>query len=281
LNSIPLILTHHHLKFLLSKAAAHCDGETTDQYFTTVADIGYNSTMFKRIIQTGVNLTRVGIHTLAETLKPETPPEAPAPKAPPATKPAASSIAALRANLMRQAGLKHNRSRTSSDEPPVIRKSRIPNLTFTAVGSGKTIELAHLFKPAVLFVSNRENIDAPARWNGEIIQRFYPHSAPIFTANIIVLNEFPLPARPLVKLELRKGYQRIAAQYFADPRAAADWVYILPDWQAEVLASFHLPLRQPLLAVILLNQDAHIHKIIQTPDPMPEIENALNEWLSL
>lgn len=180
---------------------------------------------------------------------------------------------------MRQAGLKHSRSRSSADEPPVILKSRIPNLTFTAVGSGKTIELAHLFKPAILFISNRDNVDAPARWNGEIIQRFYPHSAPIFTANIIVLNEFPLPARPLVKLELRKAYQRIAVQYFSDPRAAADWVHILPDWQAEVLTSFHLPLRRPLLAVILLNQDAHIHKIIQTPDPMPEIEKAINEWL--
>jgi len=235
--------------------------------------------MFKRIIQTGVNLTRVGIHTLAETLKPESPPEAPAPKEALRPKPTASSISSLRANLIRQAGLKHSRSHSFADEPPAILKSRIPNLTFMAVGSGKTIELANLFKPAVLFVSNRDNVDAPARWNGEIIQRFYPHAAPIFTANIIVLNEFPLPTRPLVKRELHKAYQRIASQYFSDPRAAVDWVHILPDWQAEVLASFHLPLQRPLLAVILLNQDARLHKIVQTPDPMPEIEKAINEWL--
>jgi hypothetical protein len=235
--------------------------------------------MFKRIIQTGVNLTRVGIHTLAETLKPESPPEIPVQKEPPPTKPAASSIAALRDNLLRQADLKQSRSRSSADEPPAILKSRILNLTYTAIGSGKSIELAHLFKPAVLFVSNRDNIDAPAHWNGEIIQRFYPHSAPIFTANIIVLNEFPLPARPLVKIELRKGYQRIASQYFNDPRAAGDWVHILPDWQAEVLSTFHLPLRRPLLAVILINPDAHLHKIIQTPDPMPEIEKFISVWL--
>ena len=235
--------------------------------------------MFKRIIQTGVNLTRVGIHTLAETLKPDSPPVASPPKEAPRTKPTASSISALRANLMRQAGLKHASSRSSADETPVILKSRISNLTFTAAGSGKIIELAHLFKPAILFISNRDNVDAPARWNGEIIQRFYPRPAPIFTANIIVLNEYPLPIRPLVKRELRKGYQHIAAQYFTDHRAAADWVYILPDWQAEVLTSFHLPLRRPLLAVILLTHDAHIYKIIQSPDPMPEIENALNDWL--
>lgn len=235
--------------------------------------------MFKRIIQTGVNLTRVGIHTLAETLTPEPPPQAPIRKEAPSAKPAASSISALRANLMRQAGFKHTRSRSSADETPAMLKSRIPNLTFSAVGSGKTIELAHLFKPAVLFISNHDNVDAPARWNGEIINRFYPHTALIFTANIIVLNEFPLPARPIVTRELRKAYQHITAQYFNDPRAAADWVYILPDWQAEVLTCFHLPLRRPLLAVILLNQDALIHKIIQTPDPMPEIENALKEWL--
>lgn len=235
--------------------------------------------MFKRIIETGVNLTRVGIQTLAEALKPAPPPEASQPKEAPHTPPTPSSISALRANLMRQAGLKHGRSHSSADDTPVIQKSRISNLTFTAVGSGKTIELAHLFKPAILFISNRDNVDAPARWNGEIIQRFYPGTSPIFTANIIVLNEFPLATRPIVKLELRKGYQGIANQYFTDPRAAADWVYILPDWQAEVLSTFHLPLQRPLLAVILLTHDAHLYKIIQSPDPMPEIENALNEWL--
>ena len=232
--------------------------------------------MFKRIIQTGVNLTRIGIDTVAKVVSNSTetpPPQKPitsAAEAPPNT-----SISGLKANLLRQANFKHEKILLESvQRRTTARKQRIPDLKFTAVGSNKTIELRKLPKPAVLFISHRENAEQAAALNWELIKP-YDRSLPIFTANIILLNEFPAITHPMVKRQLNKAYHDIIKDYVKDASLAEQIVHLLPDWKAASVDSFHLAQRRPILVAVVMTQYGEIQRVIESVDPLPLIRQEL------
>lgn len=241
--------------------------------------------MFEKLINTGKNLANIGLQTVSQVVQhslgtDEIAEEEKTPRS--SKKPDKPSVFAMKNNLLRQAELKGR-----DFLPDRLKKQReqtgtwIPALRFTAVGSGQTFDLRTLQQPAVLFISHKENAEIAAEWNSQLLGLYYPNQLPLFTANIILLDEIPLLAHPIVRRELRKAYDTIVDRWLKDPEVAARWIHILPDWDADSVHALHLPQRRPILAAVILSPQGRLTATVESPEPLPEIREILNTWVSI
>ena len=241
--------------------------------------------MFEKLINTGKNLANIGLqtvhHAVRQTLRADetTHDEGSAESTRKSEKP---SVFAMKSNLLRQAELKGQ-----GFLPDRLKKRKehqgtwIPALRFTAIGSGLTFDLRTLQQPAVLFISHKENAEIAAQWNSQLLGLFYPNNLPIFTANLIILDEIPLLAHPIVRRELRKAYDTIVERWIKDPEVASRWIHILPDWDADAIHALHLASHRPILNTVVLSPQGRLTAVIESPDPLPEIRTILTTWVSM
>jgi hypothetical protein len=229
------------------------------------------------MIKTSVNLTRIGIDTMSKVVSSAV--ELPHEDQPHETEnsPKKNAISGLKANLLRQATFKHEEILLeSSPRRTKIQKLRVPDLAFTSIGSNKTIELRTIHQPAVLFISHRENATEAAALNWQLVQPYIGRQTPFFTANIIILNEFPGFTHPMVKRELRKAYNDIINDYVKDRQLAENIVHLLPDWKASVLEGFHISQRRPVMASVILTPYGNVQRVIENNDPLAMIKHELD-----
>ena len=186
----------------------------------------------------------------------------------------------MKENLLRQATFKHEKILLeAAPRRTTVHKVRVPDLKFTAAGSNKTVELRKIRQPAVLFISHRENSRLAAELNWELVQPYLGGTIPFFTANIILLNEFPGFMHPVVRREMRKSYNDITRDYIKDRRLAEQVVHLLPDWKAESLAAFHIAQHRPMLASIILSPAGNVQHVIQSAAPLEIIRQELSAFI--
>ena len=235
--------------------------------------------MFKKILKTSIELTRTGIETMTNVIASVTDPspseEAIEEEETPDSK--KTSISGLKANLLRQANFKHEKIQLEkASKRTSVQKFRTPNLKFIAAGSNKLVELRKIHQTSVIFISHRENAKEAADLNWQLLQ---PHllakRIPFFTANIIILNEFPAFTHAMVKRELRKSYNDIVKDYIKDRNLAEKIVHLLPDWKGASLDGFHIAQRRPVLASVILNPFGNVQNVIYSANPLAAIRNEL------
>ncbi|MEE4193690.1 MAG: hypothetical protein V2J07_00695 [Anaerolineae bacterium] len=236
--------------------------------------------MFKRILKTGIDLTRIGIQTVTKAAatinKPVTMEHADIEAEGESKSARKTAISGFKANLLRQATFKHDKIQVESNSKRTrVQKFRIPDLDFIAAGSNKVINLRKIRQPAVLFISHRENAKEAAALNWQLIQPYIGSHLPFFTANIIVLNEFPPFLHPVVRRELLKAYKDIIKDYVKDSRLAEKIVHLLPDWRGASLDSFHIANRRPTLAAVILTPDGTVQNVIYDASPLAAIQQEL------
>lgn len=231
--------------------------------------------MFKKALKTSIELTRIGIDTMTNVIasvadpSPSDQPEEEEAQTSNAKK---TTISGLKANLLRQANFKHEKIQLEkASKRTTVQKFHVPNLKFTAAGSNKIIELRKIQQSSVLFISHRENAKAAADLNWRLIKPYLNEHIPFFTANIILLNEFPAFTHPMVKRELRKSYNDIVKDYVKDRKLAEQIVHLLPDWKGASLKGFHIAGLRPVLASVILTPTGTVQNVIYSMNPLDAI----------
>jgi hypothetical protein len=136
---------------------------------------------------------------------------------------------------------------------------KAPARTLVAIGSGRRVTLNRLAMPAVLLFLAREtsNDGAPviARLREE-----YPLASEVLMASVVDLHIVPRLVRGVAEAAMRLSYDKAVERFpqeFKPPQPGtpvdpADYILILPDWDAAVTRDFGMrnPARTPGLAVL-------------------------------
>lgn len=109
--------------------------------------------------------------------------------------------------------------------------SQLPALTLEAAGSGRSIALNDLGRPAVIICHGQDTAKAAIEVNATVREQ-YADPAQVLIASVIDLRQFPAMFHGMVKPELQKAYDKAAGKLpeGADP---AEFVVLLPDWKGE------------------------------------------------
>jgi len=118
-------------------------------------------------------------------------------------------------------------SHTSPDRVP-----ELPEVTLTAAGSEKEVNLRRIGAPAILVFHGQDTADA-ARLVSKVVRARYPRPAEVFIASVIDLRSFPSMFRSMVQPALEKAYHHTAGKLPADADPA-ELVVLLPDWDGAV-----------------------------------------------
>ena len=136
---------------------------------------------------------------------------------------------------------------------------KAPAKTLVAIGSGRRVTLNRLAKPAVLLFLAREtsNDGAP------VIARLredYPLVEQVLMASVVDLHIVPRLVRGVAEAAMRLAYDKAVERFPhefkptrpGEPVDPADYIIILPDWDAAITRHFGVrnPARTPALAVL-------------------------------
>jgi len=136
---------------------------------------------------------------------------------------------------------------------------KAPARTLVAIGSDRRVTLNRLVKPAVLLFLAREtsNDGAP------VIARLredYPYAKDVMMASVVDLHIVPRLVRGVAEAAMRLAYDKAVERFpyefkpfpSGEPVDPADYIIILPDWDAAVTRDFGVrnPARTPALAVL-------------------------------
>jgi hypothetical protein len=117
-------------------------------------------------------------------------------------------------------------------ETPPNHAAQLPDVTLTAAGSEREVNLRNIGVPAILIFHGQDTGDAALEVNKAVRKR-YPGVDEVFIASVIDLRSFPRMFRSMVQPALEKAYFNAASRIptDADP---ADLVVLLPDWEGIV-----------------------------------------------
>ena len=108
---------------------------------------------------------------------------------------------------------------------------RLPNLTLTAAGSRRDVNLSRLGAPVVLVLHGQNTAKAAFEVNAAV-REVHPDPRKVVIASIIDLRSFPSMFHGMVKPELEKAYLKAAANLDAGINPH-DAVILLPDWDGK------------------------------------------------
>jgi len=110
--------------------------------------------------------------------------------------------------------------------------TQLPDVTLTAAGSERKVNLRQIGVPAILVFHGQDTGDAALEVN-KAVRKQYPTVDEVFIASVIDLRSFPSMFRGMVQPVLEKAYHNAAGRIpaEADP---ADLVVLLPDWEGSV-----------------------------------------------
>lgn len=238
-----------------------------------------------KLLKTGRSLSSLGAHFIdraAANSLPNHPDGQPMqPQDSAASPPPSASHQGMKNNLMRQAAFKGKEYLAGRRSRKINQPRQVLPLRLTSIGTGRVVDLRELRQPAVLFISHKENAMAAAELNRSLLFHFLPDPLPIFTANIILLNDVPVLAHAAARRELLKAYETVKNQWLKGVPNAAEIINLLPDWNAETVASLHLSNRRPMLASVILSAHGSLECVLETATPLPEILAHLRQNLSI
>ena len=117
-------------------------------------------------------------------------------------------------------------------DPTPDQTSRLPDVTLTAAGSGREVDLRGIGVPVILIFHGQDTGEAALEVN-KSVRKLYPGVDEVFLASVIDLRSFPSMFRSMVQPALEKAYFNAAGKIpeGADP---ADLVVLMPDWDGTV-----------------------------------------------
>ena len=238
-----------------------------------------------KLLKTGRSLSSLGAHFIDRAVAgnlPNSPDDRPIhPQDTTASPPPSASHQGMKNNLMRQAAFKGKEYLAGRRSQKINQPRQILPLRLTAIGSGKVVDLRELRQPAVLFISHKENAMAAAELNRSLLFHYLPDPLPIFTANIVLLNDVPVFAHGAARRELLKAYETVKNQWLNGIPNAAQIINLLPDWNADTVASLHLSNHRPMLASVILSAHGSLECVLETVTPLPEILAHLRQAFSI
>jgi len=134
--------------------------------------------------------------------------------------------------------------------------ARLPDVTLTAAGSDREVNLRNIGAPVILIFHGQDTGDAALQVN-QAVRRRFPGVDEVFIASVIDLRSFPSMFRSMVRPALEKAYFNAAGKVpeGADP---TDLVVLLPDWDGAVHDSLGIEGSTEKAAVVVADREARI-----------------------
>jgi hypothetical protein len=143
--------------------------------------------------------------------------------------------------------------------------AQLPDVTLTASGSGREVNLRNLGVPAILILHGQDTADAALEVN-KVVRRKYPAADQFFVASVIDLRPFPSMFRNMIQPALEKAYFSSSGKVpeGADPE---DLVVLLPDWDGAVHVGLGIEGSTEQAAVVVADRNAGIVCVDQGDNP--------------
>jgi hypothetical protein len=141
---------------------------------------------------------------------------------------------------------------------------RLPDVTLTAAGSGREVNLRGIGVPVILIFHGQDTGEAALEVN-KSVRKLYPGVDEVFLASVIDLRSFPSMIRSMVQPALEKAYFNAVGKIpeGADP---ADLVVLMPDWDGAVHDTVGVEGSTERAAVVVADREARIVCIDQGDD---------------
>jgi len=141
----------------------------------------------------------------------------------------------------------------------------LPDLRWTAVGTGEAVRPGRDGRLAVLVLHGRHNGEVSEVVQREVRTRF-PDPSEVLVASVIDLGWVPRAIRPVARRAMRRVYDQVwrrVPEGF-DPR---ECVVMLPDWKARLPAALDLREVRKTAAVVVVDREARVVGVYQGPEP--------------
>lgn len=150
---------------------------------------------------------------------------------------------------------------------------QLPEVTLTASGSGREVNLAGIGVPTVLVFHGQDTADTALEIN-KAVRAVHPGADTVFIASIIDLRSFPSMFHSMVKPAIEKAYFNAAGKVpeGTDP---ADLVVLLPDWDGSVHDAVGVTGSTDQAAVVIVDSEGRIIATDQTDHPTAAVLTAL------
>ena len=133
---------------------------------------------------------------------------------------------------------------------------RLPDVTLTASGSEREVNLRQIGVPVILVFHGQDTGDAALEVN-KTVRKQYAGVDEVFIASVIDLRSFPSMFRGMVQPALEKAYHNAAGRLPSEADAA-DLVVLLPDWDGSVHDAVGVKGSTEKAAVVVADGNARI-----------------------
>ncbi len=142
--------------------------------------------------------------------------------------------------------------------------TRAPAISLTAMVSERTLQLDAPGRPTLLLLVAQESADQvdPVV---EAVREVYPDTAQLRVATVIDGRKFPRVVRGVAEALIKSRFND-EAKKLEPGQDPADWIYIIPDWEAEVMQALGIESVGETIAVAALAADGTLHGPYQGED---------------
>jgi hypothetical protein len=142
-----------------------------------------------------------------------------------------------------------------------------PPLAFKAAVSNREIRFDQVDRPSLILMFAQETSNSldPVI---ESVRAEWPHTRDLAIFNVVDLRSIPRLIRKMAEIQINSSYQNWAKNLEAG-EDAADWVYILPDWDGETLKALGLSDVSKQVAVAAVGPDGRLAGPYQGDAPGP------------
>ena len=150
-----------------------------------------------------------------------------------------------------------------------------PEITLEATVSGRELKLTAPGQPTLLLLIAQDSagqVDPVV----EKVRESYPHTRDLRVATVIDGRPFPKLVRPVAEAMIKSRYQEEAGK-LDDGEEPAEWIYIIPDWEAQTMTELGITDVKQTIAVAALAADGTLfgpHQGDATADRALELANA-------
>jgi len=141
---------------------------------------------------------------------------------------------------------------------------KTPNVTLTAVGSGRKITLTQIGIPAVLIFHGRGNSDASEMINTPVRDK-YPQASSLLVATIMDLHIAPRLLRGVVEAFIASAYEE-ACKKLPKGWTPRDYLLLLPDWDGKLSKAFGINNSDHTAGVAVLDSKGSLVGVYQGKD---------------
>ena len=126
-----------------------------------------------------------------------------------------------------------------------------PDVTYKAIGHGRTINLAQLGVPAALVFVARET-SSQANPIISIIRETFPRADQVTICNVADVRGIPKLVRKPVEMLMKSSYNDAVAN-LQEGRTPEEYVLILPDWDGDAFTALEVESVKETVSIVVLD----------------------------